>query len=353
MSHGITETDRMFSVHEMPWHGLGNVLDEYPTREEAQQRVHPWEPVTEPVYRAVPYIRKNRVIDPETRVSRIEEVPDVRYEEVPGSQAVVRSDNSQLLGVTNDTLGLITNNELWDVVEAVGNVGTDIKIETAGSLRGGQDVWALLRLAEPIRIAGDPNGATLAFLALQNNHVGGGSFRAQALNTRIVCANTSAAADIEAKRNGFEFNFRHSSGVAERIEEAKAAVSMWRDGINAWQQAMEHLVKMPVYSHQITWFVEQFQPMPPNHLVTNRVRNNVEKARGELWDILRSQTQEGIHDTAFGLFQAGIEWQQHFRQTKGKDERSRMESHFRRSMLTNDGLRRSTLKLAEEAATAV
>jgi hypothetical protein len=30
MSHGITTTDTTMSVREMPWHGLGAVLDDYP-----------------------------------------------------------------------------------------------------------------------------------------------------------------------------------------------------------------------------------------------------------------------------------------------------------------------------------
>jgi len=30
MSHGITTDDQMFSVREVPWHGLGVVLDAYP-----------------------------------------------------------------------------------------------------------------------------------------------------------------------------------------------------------------------------------------------------------------------------------------------------------------------------------
>lgn len=338
MAHEITEYDGMLSVHQMPWHGLGHVLDHHPTRREAQELVHPWEPITEPVYRKTPHI------DPDGNLSEV-------YEEVEGTQAVVRSDNGRTLGVTNDTLGIITNEELWDVVEAVGNVGTDIKIETAGSLREGRDVWALLRLAEPITIKGDPRGETLAFLAFQNNHVGGGSFRAQALNTRIVCANTSAAADTEAKRHGYEFNFRHTAKVADRLEDAKAAVAMWREGVHSWKNAMEHLATEQVSPEGVTWFVEKFQPMPPNHLVTDRVRNNVETARGELRDILTSDTQEGINQTAFGLFQAGIEWSQHWRQVKGRDERARMESHFRRSMMGDASLRRSILTLAQEAAT--
>src|SRR5437588_12103124 len=30
MSHGITDHDQMYSVRQVPWHGLGVVLDEYP-----------------------------------------------------------------------------------------------------------------------------------------------------------------------------------------------------------------------------------------------------------------------------------------------------------------------------------
>lgn len=337
MSHGITSTDAMFSVHEMPWHRLGHVLSEHPTREEAQALVHPWEPVEQPVYRRVPAIAEDGTLSES-------------YEEVPGSRVIERSDNGDTLGIVNESYGIITNGEMWDVIEAVGSIGTDIKIETAGSLEGGKKVWALLRLVEPLYIQGDPNGGTLAFLAFQNGHVANASFRAQAINTRIVCANTSAAADVEAGRSGYEFTFKHSRNVRDRIDEAKAAVAMWREGVTAWQNAMEHLVTVRVTDAQREWFVEQFQPMPPAHLTTDRVRNNVEKARGELRGILGSVTGEDVHNTAYGLYMAGIEYHQHFRQTKGKDERSRMESHFKRSILTDDGFRKTVLSLAQDAA---
>lgn len=336
MGHGITSTDAIFSVHQMPWHGLGEVLEDYPTREQAQKIAHPWEPVETPVYRRVPAIANGTLIE--------------TYEEVPGSKAVERSDNGDLLGVTSETATLVTNNDMWDVVEAVGKIGTDVLPETAGSLEGGKRVWVLLRLAEPLRVKGDPNGDTIAFLAFQNGHVGNAAFRAQAVNTRVVCANTSAAADVEAKANGYEFTFRHTSGVRDRLDDAKAVVSMWREGVNAWQEAMEHLVTVRVTDAQREWFVEQFQPMPPNHLVTDRVRNNVEKARGELRTILEGVTAEDVHNTAYGLYMAGIEWSQHFRTVRGKSERSRMESHFKRSMLSDHGLRKSILTIAQDAA---
>src|SRR3546814_11823815 len=54
MAHEITATDNLFSVREMPCHGLGTVLSQYPTRDEAKAIAHNWEPLTAPIYRAVP-----------------------------------------------------------------------------------------------------------------------------------------------------------------------------------------------------------------------------------------------------------------------------------------------------------
>ena len=259
-------------------------------------------------------------------------------------------------GCTNKNKGgmpeptvLPTNEELWDVAEAVGALGGDIMVETAGSLEGGRKVWSLLRFTDPLRVKGDPNGEAVAYFALQNDHSGRGSFRGQAINTRIVCANTSSAADAEAKRNGYEFTFRHTSGVKDRIEEAKAAVLMWREGAVVWQNAMEHLVNLRVAPAQREAYVQRFQPMPPERLISDRVRNNVETARAELRAILASETCEGIDLTAYGLVQASIEWATHVRKTRGATERDRMESRFKRAMLSTDRLGADIVALAQDA----
>lgn len=339
MGSGITDTDNMFSVREMPWHRLVDPLPDYPTREEAQQIAHPWEPIEVPVYRAVPQI--------------VNDEPVTTYEPIPGSKGIERSDNGDHLGVVNETLGIVTNNDLWDVAEAVaGAEGAQgpVQFETAGSLDGGRRVWALLRFQEPMQIAGDPHGATIPFFALQNSHDGSGSFRGQAINTRIVCANTSSAADVEAKRSGYEFTFRHSSKVRERVEEAKAAVGLWREQVTMWQTAMEHLLTLRVTGEQIERFITEFHPMPPASQISDRVRGNVEKARAELNGILTGPTCADVRFTAYGLTQAGIEWSQHYRATKGKDDRTRMESHFKRAMLTTNRLGHDTMNLAVEVA---
>src|SRR3546814_17225958 len=86
-------------------------------------------------------------------------MPTVTYEPIEGTQEVVRSDNGANIGVTNDTLGIVSNEEMYDIAEAVTGLGGDVRYETGGTLRGGRAVWLLLRLDAPLVLAGDPNGA--------------------------------------------------------------------------------------------------------------------------------------------------------------------------------------------------
>src|SRR6478609_1372674 len=140
MGHGITSTDSTFSVREMPWMGLLNgevkVLDEYPTREEAQKIAHPWEPVETPVFRRV--------------IAMTDDGPVSMFEEIEEEKELVRSDGKGALGVVSKTRGLVTNSDMYDVAEAVAGVDGDVQFETAGSLHGGRQVWVLLKLKRPL-----------------------------------------------------------------------------------------------------------------------------------------------------------------------------------------------------------
>ena len=338
--HEITSTDTMFSVRQMPWHGLGTVLSDYPSRDEAQAIAHPWEPVLEPVYAKVPFINEDGQ-------------PDVRFEEIEGEKRSVRSDNGAHLKVVNDTLGLVTNSEMYDIAEAVAGLGGDVRYETGGTLRGGRQVWLLLRLDEPLVLKGDPNGATLQYFALQNSHDGSGSFRGQAINTRIVCANTSRMADMSAKASGTEIVFRHTKNVKDRIEEAKQALAMWRVSVDEWKVFNEHLLTMRVTDAQREEFIERFVPAPEAAIVSKRVMTNIENARGDLRTIFASATSEGVKNTAYGLVQGAVEYSQWFRSTRGQNDQDRAENLFRRSFLDRDRLVQSAARMAQDVALSV
>lgn len=365
MAHQITDTDNLFSVREMPWHGLGVVLDGYPTRAEAQGLALPWEPISEPVYRREVVIHEHSdecygtgaffLADGTTERQVLcgqQSGPSVQFVEIEGSKEIRRDDNGAGLGVVNDTYEPVSNTELFDIAEAVQGQGSDVRFETAGSLDGGRKVWVLLRLNEPIVVPGDPNGATIAFYALQNSHNGTGSLRGQGVNTRIVCANTSTWADMEAQRSGHEFTFRHSKNVRDRIEDAKQALAGWRTSVNEWLTVQEHLVSVKVTREQQEAFIEAFVPMPAAQIVSKRVQTNVANVRSTMWDILGSETSEGVDKTAYGLVQAAVEYAQHYRRTQSATAQGHAENRFSRSMLDRSELTRQAVRIVRAVANA-
>jgi phage/plasmid-like protein (TIGR03299 family) len=193
----MTSSDGFFAVRQAAWHGLGTVFEDYPKRVEAQQLAHPWEPMAVPVYTRRVVVERDEITG--------QEVEREVFEEIKGHVANIRDDNRAELGVVPVTYNLVQNSQLWDVAEALENSGPDVMFETGGSYGGGKGVWVLIRLKEPLIVRGDPRGETIPYYALQNSHDGTGAFRGQATMTRIVCANTSRIADVEAKARGTEF----------------------------------------------------------------------------------------------------------------------------------------------------
>lgn len=332
MSHELTSSDGMFTVRQAAWHGLGTVFEDYPSRAEAQALAHPWEPTQEPLYRRQTYV------DP---VGSEHET----YLEVPGWLANVRDDNGHELGVVPKTYNLVNNSLLWDVAEALEKSGSDVMYETGGSLKGGAMVWVLVRLQEPLAVKGDKRGETIPYFALQNSHDGSGAFRGQATMTRIVCANTSRVADLDAKARGTEFTFRHSKNVRERIEEAQQALSGWRQSLTDWQDQMESLIAAPVTTTNEVKFLHRFIPMPPKNLISEQVEQNVYKARDQWKECYNGITGEGIEKTAYGLVQASIEYQEWYRRANNS------ESRFRRSFLSKNSIVATAVDLALQAST--
>lgn len=327
MAHQITSTDGLFSVRQMPWHGLGVVLSDYPTREEAQRIAHPWEPVAQPLYRRSIEIVGDQLIE--------------NFDEIEGWVANERSDNGELLGLTRSSYVPVSNSEMYDVAEALESEASgDVRFETGGSLQGGRKVWLMLRLKEPLETPGDPRGATIPYYTLQNAHDGSGSFRGQATMIRVVCANTSHLADLDAKSRGTEFVFHHTKNVRERIDEAKQALRGWRDGLKQWQLDVAHMRNTPVTDGQIEYFIYHFIQMPPQGIRSKRVTANVEEARNELRDVIYGVTNEHIVGTVYGLVQGASEWSEHVRRAHTK------ETRFKRAVLD----RNSIISQAKELA---
>lgn len=334
MAAEVTERDGVFTVRGPAWWDVNgdHDLSAYPSREEAQAIAHPWEPVEEPIFRRVPVISESGELS-------------YSYEEVSEFVGTARSDDNYFLGVRGAGHELVSNNTMYDIAEAIeGEASGSVMYETGGSLKGGRKVWLLLRLRDPITIKGDPHGEAIPYFALQNAHDGSGAFRGQATMTRIVCDNTAQMADMEAKQRGTEFAFRHTKNIAERIEEAKAALAGWRESVQAYQLMMDALTATKIDPTMKFAFVERFIPMPGENVSSERVRNNVREAQRTWLDILDSVTCEGVDDTAAGLVHASIEYLNHGRRAHSA------ESLFKRNYLDRNQITAHAVKLTRELA---
>lgn len=350
-------------MREPAWHGLGNVLDDYPTDwDDARKKAGlTWEPQTVPAYVRMPepqlvptFVCGNTdckahagvVIDGnvwECVVCGTKTPPIMsEYVEVEGKRIVVRDDTHAALGVVSDGYSLVSHKQMGEIAQALLDAGEgSLKFETAGSLKGGANVYLLVYLDEPATIAGDDT-ETYPYLALTNAHDGSGALRAMFTSVRIVCWNTYSAAEAAAdKRGGNLLTFRHTGDMAAKVEEAKRAISGLRDAAAEWRTLAEHLANFEVREQELKTFTFQFLPEPPADVVSDRVRNNIDAARATFTKLYEeSPTTDGHRGTALGLVDAATEYLDHLRGWRNRD------TYMGRTMLRHEPLKAKAITLA-------
>lgn len=317
--------ESMFSVREVPWHGQGQVLAEYPgSWAEARQLAGlEWDPIEEPVY----------------RLSGVDEQGSPIFAPLDGFKAIGRSDRpATTLAVTNEGYPLIDNAAMGEIIEAISDQSVNVKWETAGSLDGGKAVWALALLDEPMTLPGD-NSETYPFLAVTTRHDAKGACTARCTAVRIVCMNTFVASEMEGQRSGATFSFRHTTGWRNRIEEARQALTGARREFRAYAELSQELLGVPVNAAQRERFIHAFIESPPVGLISDRVMNNVETARNAVRSILASETAAPVAHTAYGLVQAAGEYLDHVRKAKS------WESKLGRSLLRPEPMKARALSI--------
>lgn len=186
--------DKMAHVGQMPWHGNSVCVGEKEVT--AGPMFHgagldAWEPVRRPLY-----------------------VPDEKGElwEVASHVAQVRSDDGGMLGIVSRSYEGFSNRDFRELAEAV--AGGAACFNTAGSLRDGRVVWALLKVGEmSVRRLDGAEDAMQSHLLLSTSHDGSMALTAGFTSIRVVCWNTLSAALGTLKDR---VSLRHTATIRER-----------------------------------------------------------------------------------------------------------------------------------------
>jgi phage/plasmid-like protein (TIGR03299 family) len=211
MAHQInfnqkTGKNSFMSVKEKAWHGLGQIIDRYPTSSEAIEHAG-LDYVVEkrPLFT---YDTENHLGDPDNDII----IPEI---EVPNFFATVRADTEQVLGVVGNDYEVVQNRDAFSFFDAIVGGGDGILYETAGALGNGERVFITAKLPDYIRVG--VKDWIEQYLFLTTTHDGLGSITAAFTPIRIVCNNTLNAA---MNNHSGAIKIRHTASATDRLKQA-------------------------------------------------------------------------------------------------------------------------------------
>jgi phage/plasmid-like protein (TIGR03299 family) len=194
-----------FSVKEKAWHGLGQIIEGYPTSAEAIK--HAGLDYTVEKRTLFIYDNENQLANEDTEIK----IPEI---EVPNYYATIRTDSEQVLGVVGKDYEIVQNKDAFSFFDSI--VGGDgIQYETAGALGKGERIFITAKLPGYIKVGSDD--LIEKYLFLTTSHYGFGSITAAFTPVRIVCQNTLNAA---FRNCSISIKIRHTQNAKGRLEEA-------------------------------------------------------------------------------------------------------------------------------------
>ncbi|MBG6099067.1 DUF932 domain-containing protein [Nocardioides luteus] len=307
MAHEIETHGRQAAAvfaREDAWHRLGTTLEDVFTAEEAMTIGHlgGWN------------VRKTPLqgIDLDENGANLVDVPD-RF-------ATVRTNpftgQAEALGVVGTSYAVIQNEEHADTLNQLVEDSGAI-FDTAGSLRGGRQVFVSLRLPETMRV-GDADEIRTNIVAL-NSHDGTQAFRLLVTPVRVVCANTQAAA---IANHTASVSIRHTTNASIQVARIRDALGLSFRYIEAFEAEAEKMIQQTMTDAAFAGIVEQLygthDPLGSRRSRTAAYERTRELER--LWG--DAATQANIRGTAWAGYQVIVEYVDHYAPVRARHEKA-------------------------------
>jgi phage/plasmid-like protein (TIGR03299 family) len=328
MSHEILEHDHLVLVNHEAWHGLGTIVSEAPTPEEALKLARmDW------TVKQDSLLRRRGLNRQAIEMAETDEAFDVALKRATIKKNVenYRSDTGTPLGVVGIGYKPVQNIELANFATALAQEGDVTRIETVGSLRNGRRVWFLIPAAS---FSAMPKDVVANYLVIANGHDGslGASF--WWTSTRIVCANTFRASLASGMRL---ISFRHEGDMEAKLKQAKDMIGLYHKSSTVYEDQVKSLVATKMTKDQIDEFVTSCLtdlmgaiPDKDQAAKNKRAAAKREKAISAYLAVSKRFDEERdlLHSTpnAWIAYNAVSGWLQHDRKMRGKTEEARKEN---------------------------
>lgn len=237
MSHELEFVDgkaSMVFVGEVPWHGLGTEIPADLTPDQVLEKAGlDWTVSKEKCFVRL----DDKMVD-------------------AGITALVRSSDNKILTHVRDRWEPVQNSEAFQFFHEYVMAG-DMEMHTAGSLKGGNVVWALAKVKESFELK-TPQGTDIvdSHLLFTNPHKFGQSIDVRFTPIRVVCNNTLTMALNESNSQMVKVN--HSRRFdAEKVKETLGIANRY---LNQYKDIAEFLASK---RYSKTSLIEYFNEVFP------------------------------------------------------------------------------------------
>lgn len=238
--------ETMMYVREKPWHGLGTMVQEAPTSADALKFAGlDWNVLSQPIF-------------------------DEEQNPITGYKLNVRSTDGAHLGLVTNAYQICQNTEAFQFTDSL--IGGEVHYETAGSLRGGKQVWLLAKLGKST-LAGDD---TENYLVFSNSHDGTGAIRVAVTPVRVVCNNTLNLALNSAVR---AWSTRHMGDLQQKMQEAEDTLLRANHYIDELALQADQMANTPISEEQLNEILDDLFPIKDDD--TDRVKANKQRMKNE------------------------------------------------------------------------
>lgn len=248
MAHNLnfnktTGSYSFFSVQQKAWHGLGQIVEQYPTSEEAIK----FAGLDYDVVKSPLFTKGSGIIETAKGI----EICNNELE-VPNYFANIRSDNNAVLGVVGKDYHIVQNREAFNFFDAIVGDVDGILYETAGALGNGERIFITAKLPDYIRV-GNGDDVTEKYIFLTTSHDGSGSITAAFTPIRIVCQNTLNAS---LRNMSNVVRIKHTAGAKQRLEDAHKVMGLANNLSNQLQDIFNNWATIRVSDSQVRKLIQ-------------------------------------------------------------------------------------------------
>lgn len=317
--HEINEHDNFGEVRangKRAWHGLGEELETGLQAWPAFQRLGlDWETELTPLV-ATPTVDEDAIFEEGTDPFEVTTHFAHRRKDIAGSEGV--------LGVVSSGYKPISNEELATMADALVDAADgQVEIETAGSLRNGRNVFALIKLPNDLKVSNED--ILKQYVLLRNSHDGSAAFQIYPTTVRVVCANTLRYSSVDAKSG---ISFKHQGDVKQKLNYAKLALGMVADAGKRMELEGRMLRDRNMTTTEVRqYFLNVYEgtfgvvgDRPESELLSDqRTWERKRNKRAEVLEAWQANMEEeaaildGINGTAWGAYNAVSKWNDHTR----------------------------------------